>query len=363
MKEKELVTLRSKPLASGSMSLYLDYVVDGIRYKDYLKMYIVPERTKLDRRQNEETMKIAQAAKAKKILEIESGSVRIKRNESKDIPLYDYILQQSDEYRSRGSHAYARTLTKIAEWVRKYRKVSIRSVDKEYLMGFVAFLRDGGIAQSTAHMYFANLNTVFNRAYRAGIIVENPISRMELTERPQRPDTERPYLTLEEVQKLMATECNNQNVRDAFLFACFTGLRLSDIEAIQWKNIRPTTDGGWQVEAKQLKTQRIVYIPLSENAMAQLPERAGQDDRIFRGLPSRSEIGRHLRNWIKKAGIKKKITFHCSRHTNATLLLSFGADIYTVSALLGHTDISTTQIYAKVVDEQKRKAVSMIPRI
>ena len=363
MKEKELVTLRSKHLASGSRSLYLDYVVDGIRYKDYLKMYIVPERTRLDRRQNEETMKIAQAAKAKKILEIESGSVRIRRNESRDIPLYDYILQQSDDYGSRGHHAYARTLTKIAEWVRKYRKVSIRNVDKEYLMGFVSYLQENKIAQSTAHMYFANLNTVLNRAYRAGIIVENPISRMELTERPQRPDTERPYLTLEEVQKLMDTKCNNQKVRSAFLFACFTGLRLSDIEALQWKNIRPTTDGGWQVEEKQLKTQKIVYIPLSENAMAQLPERSGQEDRIFRGLPSRSEIGRHLRNWIKKAGIGKKITFHCSRHTNATLLLSFGADIYTVSALLGHKDISTTQIYAKVVDEQKKKAVNLIPRI
>lgn len=364
MKEKELVTLRAKTLTKGGKSLFLDYSIDGVRYKDYLKMYLVPERTKLDRFQNEETMKIAQAAKAKKTLDLESGSAHIRRKSEKDVLLYDFIIQQAKDYAARGHDSYGLTLGKIAKWVQKYpKRASLRTVDKEYLMGFVSFLQKNDIADNTVHMYFANLNTIFNRAYRAGILDENPISRMDRTERPQRPDIEREYLTWDELQVLMKTDCGNEAVKRAFLFACFTGLRLSDIEGLAWDNIKPTSDGGWQVEERQIKTRKIVFIPLSKNAMDQLPERGKPKDRIWSALPSRSEVGRHLRNWVKAAGIEKHISFHCSRHTNATLLISFGADLYTVSSLLGHTDIATTQIYAKIVNEKKVQAVNLIPEL
>ena len=340
-------------------------MIDGIRYKDYLRMYIVPERTKLDRKQNEETLKIAQAAKAKKILDIQSGKINIRRRSTaKDMVLYDYITEQAKEYRSRGHREYGNTLEKIARWVQDFHKrTSLRTVDKKWLMDFVAFLKKKGLSDSTIHVYFSNLNTIFNRAYRAEILQENPISRMDKTERPQRPDTTREYLTLEEVQTLMKTPCGNETVKRAFLFACFTGLRLSDVENLTWGNIKPTTDRGWQVEEKQMKTRKIVFIPLSENALEQLPPRGPQNEFVFRGLPSRSETSKNILRWVKKAGIDKHITFHCSRHTNATLLLTFGADLYTVSALLGHTDISTTQIYAKVVNEKKQQAVNLIPKI
>ena len=70
-----------------------------------------------------------------------------------------------------------------------------------------------------------------------------------------------------------------------------------------------------------------------------------------------------LSKWVMKAKITKDITFHCARHTNATLLLTNGTDLYTVSKLLGHKDIKTTQIYAKIIDEKKRQAVNSIPQI
>lgn len=65
-----------------------------------------------------------------------------------------------------------------------------------------------------------------------------------------------------------------------------------------------------------------------------------------------------LTQWMCKAGITKHITFHCGRHTYATYLLTQGEDIYTVSKLLGHRELKTTQVYAKVIDQKKRDAVN-----
>ena len=365
MRGKELVTLRSRPLKNGVKSLFLDYTIDGVRYKENLKMYIIPEKDRLDRYTNEETMKLAQAAKARKVLDIESGSVRIvRRSSAPDVLLTDYIEQQGGEYIANGHRSYGQTLQKIANYIRRYpKKVSVQRVDKEYILGLLAFMRRQGLGEATVHMYFSNLNTVLNRAFRAEMIPENPIGRMDKSERPQRPDTSREYLTLDEVRILTDTPCGNETVKRAFLFACFTGLRLSDIETLTWGEVKPAPGGGWQVEERQVKTRRIVYVPLSDNAAELLPPRGEKTARVWQDLPKRYIIGYHLSRWVKRAGINKHITFHCSRHTNATLLLTYGADISTVSELLGHTDIATTRIYAKVVDAKKREAVSLIPRI
>ena len=80
-------------------------------------------------------------------------------------------------------------------------------------------------------------------------------------------------------------------------------------------------------------------------------------------LPSERAVARNVVKWTKDAGIAKHVTFHVARHTYATMLLTYGADIYTVSSLLGHKSVATTQIYAKIVDEKKRKAVDMIPAL
>lgn len=68
-----------------------------------------------------------------------------------------------------------------------------------------------------------------------------------------------------------------------------------------------------------------------------------------------------LKRWAKHVGINKNITFHCSRHSFATLAINSGVDLYVVSKLLGHTNIQTTQVYAKIVDESKNKAIDLLP--
>lgn len=178
---------------------------------------------------------------------------------------------------------------------------------------------------------------------------------------PQLRYRQRSYLTLEEVRRLAETPCRVDGLKHAFLFACFCGLRYSDIRALTWKSIRDMGDGRLQIEIIQQKTQEAVYLPLSENAVAQLPARGNAEDAVFK-LP-RGHTGEAVAAWAAAAGIEKHVTFHVARHTCATLLLTFGADLYTVSKLLGHTNVKTTQVYAKIVDEKKRAAVELIPTI
>lgn len=359
---KELVTLRSREMKNGGSSLLLDYVVDGVRRREFLKMYLVPEAgSPVAKIQNKETMKQALAVKAKRTLELQGNpynlSVRPKRS---GMTLPDYIERLEADYLSRGKPAQVQTLRKIRNWLGKYgRPAPLNIVDKNYLLGFLSYMRDGGLADSTVYALFSNLGTVLNRAYRDDLIPANPMTKIDPSMKAHKPESTRQYLTLPEVRRLASTSCEDPGIKRAFLFACFTGLRLGDIERLEWQMIMPTEKGGWKVQERQHKTGAIVYAPLSDNALKWLPKRR-ESGKVFR-LPDRNTIGIVLKGWVKKAKIGKEITFHCSRHTYATLLISYGADIYTVSSLLGHKDVSTTRIYAKIVDEKKRKAVDMIP--
>ncbi|MBR5660602.1 MAG: site-specific integrase [Bacteroidales bacterium] len=359
-KPKELVTLRQRKTKNGGQTLYLDYTVNGVRTREFLRMYLVPERTRVDKLQNRETLIAAEAMKTRRTIEMQEGKAGIRRAAERDMLVTDYVKERAEFYRKQGQVGQAGTMDKIRRWLLDYgRRATLRTVDKRYILEFVRHMRQRGLAESTIYLYFSNLNTVFNHAYREDLIRENPISKMDVPERPRPPESNREYLTFDEVRKLTETRCGNESVKRAFLFACFTGLRLSDIEALTWDRVRDS-GRGMQVEATQIKTKRAVYVPLSSNALAQLPERG--EGKVF-DLPNRVTIGEDIRDWVGRAGIGKRVTFHCARHTYATMLLTFGANLYTVSSLLGHANISTTQLYAKIVDENKRMTVDLIPSI
>ena len=106
------------------------------------------------------------------------------------------------------------------------------------------------------------------------------------------------------------------------------------------------------------------YLPLSSQAMRYMPERgdAADNDNVFARLPKGQYLNDLIKAWAKEAGLSKHVTFHTSRHTFATMLLTLGADLYTVSKLLGHANVKTTQIYGKIVDQKKDDAVSRIDK-
>jgi integrase len=172
----------------------------------------------------------------------------------------------------------------------------------------------------------------------------------------------RDYLTIEEVDKLVNTPCRRDDVRLPFLFACFCGLRVSDIERLKWKDI--IHDGEkTRAEVIQKKTGTTLYLPLSQHALEFLPKPEGAPDEHIFHVPDLHTVGKYLSRWANDAGITKKLTMHVGRHTFATMTLTTGTDLYTTSRLLGHSSVETTQVYGKIIDSKKQKAVFLIDKL
>ena len=126
---------------------------------------------------------------------------------------------------------------------------------------------------------------------------------------------------------------------------------------LTWDNIKVGPDTGYYIRICTEKTETEAALPISNEEL----ELCGIPDagRVFKGL-TRAMTNQPLKQWISEAGIKKHITFHCFRHTFATLQIAAGTDIYTVSKMLTHRNVSTTQIYAELVSEKKRESANKI---
>ena len=149
-------------------------------------------------------------------------------------------------------------------------------------------------------------------------------------------------------------------MKTAFLFSALTGLRWSDIQKLSWAEMQHSEDIGHYIRYTQKKTKGSETLPISEQAFGFLGERGEPNERVFMGLKYSAWHNMRLQQWAMRAGISKSITFHCARHTYATLQLTLGSDIYTVSKMLGHKHLKTTEIYAKVIDHKKKEAANRI---
>jgi len=195
---------------------------------------------------------------------------------------------------------------------------------------------------------------MLNHAVKHNILIKNP-ARFVSTPKKR---IDREYLLIDEIKLLVSTESYHPHITNAFLFSCFTGLRISDIRNLTWDNIK-----NYKLEYVQKKTGIAQKIKISKSALDLLIEqkKITKGIRVFEVPRSDSNSNKHLKEWVKRAGIKKHITFHCSRHTFATLCLTSDIDLYTVSKLLGHTDIKNTQIYGKLIDKKKDEAIDKLP--
>jgi len=216
--------------------------------------------------------------------------------------------------------------------------------------------KSGPISQNTASTYFSIFKAALKQAFIDGYLTVDLSAKIKGI---QDQESRREYLSIEELNTLVATPCERDVLKRAALFSALTGLRHCDIQKLRWKEI--SIDGNQaRLHFTQQKTKGVEYTPISEQALQLCGEPEKPEKFVFEDLPDPSWISHPLKQWIDAAGIKKKITFHCFRHTYATLQLSSGTDIYTVSKMLGHTNVKTTQIYAKVVDEKKNKAAQAI---
>ncbi len=388
VKLKEPVRIRFKQLSNGNQSIYLDYYtgdvirkenyVGGKRKYEFLKLYLIPERTREDKAKNEATLALAKAIQSKRIVEVQNGAHGFQNTNKSRVNLLDYLENIGKQSAEQGSRNYARTVLNTVRALKLFRGdyIAFRDVDKEFLSEFTDYLRQmpkaskygvlkagGRLSNNSVVSYYGTLRTAINRAYKEGIITVNPTKEFDFASKVRQEPSRREYLTIDELKTLINTECRHEIVKRAFLFSCLCGLRVSDIRKLKWCDLQ-RSGGRVRIEITMQKTKEPLYLPISDEALKWLPERseAGDSDFIF-PLTHEGTVNDTLQHWAKVAGITKHISFHVARHTHATMMLTLGADLYTVSKLLGHKNIATTQIYAKIVDKKKEEAIGLIPNL
>ncbi len=216
--------------------------------------------------------------------------------------------------------------------------------------------KNGKLSQNSASTYFSVFKAALKQAFIDGYFTTDIAAKIKGIPSEE---SRREYLTIDELNTLVATPCENDILKRAALFSALTGLRHSDIQKLKWNEISLDNNQP-RINFTQKKTKSVEYMPISQQALEICGEPKSPNDLVFENLTNPAWINRPLKTWVAKAGIIKNITFHCFRHTFATLQLSSGTDIYTVSKMLGHTNVKTTQVYAKVIDEKKNKAAEAI---
>lgn len=351
MEIKEKVHVNRRRLSGGGYSLHLDYRIGGKRVREFLKLYLVPQKTQSDKIKNEETMRLAVEMKNRRIRELDAGDLLVKpAKRTQAVLAADYLGTkigriESDNYR-RNNEIMLKALIGFS------RNVTLAEIDREFFRRFMGHLVAGGLSRNSAHLYGVMLKARLHEAAIDGMIPQVPDFYGLL---PKKENREVDFLTLDELKAMLNTDVEDY-IRRPFMFSCFTGLRHSDVMGLKWEDF----DGNVIVK-RMKKTGEIVRVPLSANAEKFLPERK-PSGRVFERVPLNT-LSRHLKEWAIRSGLKKNVHFHMARHSFGTLALEHGADIYTVSKLMGHRSISTTQIYAKVLDAGRKKAVDAIPEI
>lgn len=358
------VTLRTRPIKNGMLSLYLDYY-PGIRDKETMKVrrheslniyiYASP-KNKTERDFNESMMTKAEA-------------IRCRRFDSVINERYDFL----DKEKMKGNFLeyFKRMLPKKNKkwrfvYIHFYQfvngKCTFEEVDvnlcqkfKDYLLSATKLKnRDKQLSINSVAGYFSTFRGLLKIAYRDKMIRENVNDYLD---RIETEDVRKQFLTLEEVKTLYNTPCDIPVLKSASLFSCLTGLRISDILKLRWEDIQRFSDGGLGVRIRSQKTNAVADLPISDEAFALCGEKS--TGLVFKEL-TRAMTQYPLKEWIKSAGITKQITFHCFRHTFATIQCNLGTDIYVVSKMLLHKNVSTTQIYADLVDATKRESANKI---
>ncbi len=349
------VYLRKRKLKSGAYRVYLDLYHNGNRWTEFPENLIYKKDTK------KEILALAEKLVARRQLELahnDTGFTPIHKRKSNFVDFFPEVIAK-------------RGLQSQGAWkaVYKYLKaftggrIAFSAIDQTWMEMFQSFLLER-VGQNSANLYLGLTKSALKEAVNKKIIGKNPIESFSFAKQTE---VSKVYLVSEEIEKLVQADCPDSELKRAFLFSCFTGLRLSDIESLTWEMVQ-VDKGETKIHFRQKKTKGFEYIPLNDSAIRFLNGAGSRKTIAFQkglifSLTNRSANRKRLQNWVKLAGINKPITFHSGRHTYATLSLSSGVPIALVQRLLGHRDIKSTSVYAKVTDQAMNEAIKKIPNL
>ena len=364
------VKLREKSLSDGRVSFYLDIYHNRKRYYEFLNIYASRKKPTEEDREKKRLAGEIRARREHELIVEDNGLIDKRKKMADFVSFFEGYI---------GSKARNGQRTATLSHVRAFvgnKSLPISRLSTEWMTDFQQFLLTR-VSSNTVLTYLKNINGALNELVRKQVISRNPWHDVPKHDRLRRKDEKRTAWTLDQLQLLANTPCNiKPQFKEAYFFACFTGLRWSDVNGLTWANIiRKRMDDveQWFVHFEQQKTESVEYFPLSDQAIDILKRREGESPYVFplvkETKPKRyrvhSNVNYALKKWAKAAGLDHtKMRFHTGRHSYATNLLEVtNGDLYTVSKLLGHRSIRTTQIYAQVRDKMKVAAVKSLPTL
>jgi integrase len=364
------VNVRETKLKKGKVRLSLDVYHQGKSRYENLGLFLYEKPATIQEREhNKRTKDLAENIKAKRIIEIQEKRYNVITGFKSQGSFLNYFRKLTNERkRSAGNFGNWDSTYKHLVGFAKGQDIIFADVDEQFLNNFKKYLLHGKVTKSytdlsscSASSYLNKVKAALTQAFEEKIIPTNPGKSVKGIKVPE---GRREYLLAEELRKLNSTPCAVQVLKNAFLFSCLTGLRWSDINKLIWREVvYSETEGRYKIHFTQKKTQGVEYHPINDAAIKLLGKRGNDEDRVFKSLKYSAWYNLRLAQWVMDAGICKKITFHCARHTYATLLLTSGGDIYTISSLLGHKDLKTSMIYTKIIDIKKNNTVELLPDI
>ncbi len=279
------------------------------------------------------------------------------KNSSESDSFIDFIVRRTDERKDRaeGTIKHYRTLVKVLE---DFGRINyFHDLTRSNITMFDDYLRSKGIKDTTVYGYHKNMKAYINEAIRFGIISENPYVGIKIN---RGKSDKRKYLTYEEMRRMercRITDPSVNRVRDLFLFQCYTGLAYSDLYKFDFASDVERRGNKFIIADRRVKTNEDYFIVLLSPAMDILKK-------YDFDLPviSNQKYNDYLKVAASFAKIDKNLTTHCARHTFAVFALNNGVPMEVVSKMLGHTNIKTTQIYAKVLNTEVEKGFDVLER-
>lgn len=372
------ISLKRKKLKNDKFSLYIEYYKgsqldkDGKRIHnrdfEYLKLYPHQNpKTASEKKENKEIEVLSEQILSIRKAEFFQGRFDIKNTAKSKRRFLDFFVEKAEEKINSPKNYgnWTATLVHLKQCISP--NLQFEEIDENFIKKVRNYFdteaktkSDTLLSLNSKYSYFNKFKACLRAAFDEGYLSINYASKAKSFEQAE---SQREYLTYKELQALANTNCKYSVLKRAFIFSCLTGLRWSDINTMTWSEVRDEDNGISRVNFRQEKTDGVEYLYISEQSRELLGERQHPSERVFKGLKYGAVYNNEIVRWCNRAGISKHITFHSARHTNAVLLLENGADIYTVSKRLGHREIRTTTIYAKIVDQKMKEAASLIPEI
>jgi integrase len=371
------VYLIGRPLKSGNVSLVRYSFTNGERQRESTGKVLRVELDAVIKASNQEIVRQERAMCDSIENDLQMSGSDFVASTRGQVMLSDFLCPDTEKKTSQ-MDSVERLMKSLVGHVKAFGDVRVCDVSESWVRGFLEYLKNDAVrlsvkdrskaqklSQNTQNKCLVVLSVALNKAVKDKRLRKNPVDYLEHKERIKSKPSTRTFLDLEEVRKLVATECvgdaHGYDLKAAFLFSVNVGLRFSDVIKLRLCDFKKDENGTY-IDITMEKTDEPLFTYVSDYALSLLPQVEDATKPIFR-IPSNKTANYWLSEWVKAAGIEKHVTFHCSRHSCATLLLSNGMPLQNISALLGHANIQTTQIYAKLLNEARKETANKMDAI